>query len=127
MRIISKKAFDCLNYPDEVSREMIGNYYCAHLVRQGRCPFSLSNDCNICQPYLQEIENNLEGAESRVAIVLWRLKEFAVGRSSVWVNEQKRSPKRLDEFGLPTSDERNPFHQLTNQLGGRDEVKTAAG
>lgn len=27
MRIISKKAFNRLNYPDEVSREMIGNYF----------------------------------------------------------------------------------------------------
>ncbi len=127
MRIISKKAFNRLNYPDDVSREMIGNYFCSHLIRQRRCPYSLNDDCNICIPYLQEIENNLEGAVSRVAVVLWRLKEFAMGRSSVWVNEEKRSPKRCDEFGLPPSDERNPFHQLTNELGGKDEVKATAG
>lgn len=127
MRIINQKAFIRLNYPDEISREMVGNYYCAHLVRKGRCPYSLNNDCNICLPYLQEIEKNLEGANSSAAVILWRLKEFGTGRVSIWTNGEKGNPKRYDGFGLPTTDERNPFHQLTSQLGGAHEAKTTAG
>lgn len=116
MRIITEKAFADLDYPEEISRKDIGNFYCKRMIQNSSCPYNPTNHCSICLPILQEIKNNLQGARSTKAVMLWRLREFAKGNLSIWSHAPKSSPIKRDIFGLPTSESKNPFSQLSERM-----------
>jgi hypothetical protein len=115
---ITKDAYAALKYPDGISRSNIAHEYCERMTTDERCPYTLTNNCNICIPLLQELKRNLTGAKSENAVIIWRLRELSRGELSVWAEQERTGPtQRHDAFGLPTSEEFNPFHKLSCELG----------
>lgn len=97
--------------PYPLPKSAIDVIYCNPMLQRQACKLTLTHNCSMCLPILQGAITDLEGANNEAAIIVWRLKRFAAGKSWIWTNEEKKSIEK-DHF----SQEQNPFKKLSDRM-----------
>ena len=85
--------------------EEIGRAFCNHMNHQHRCFKMTAGSCRSCEDALTFFTtHDMENANNRDALILWRLNNYAKGKLNIYRNNPKKSIKRYHEHINPIKD-----------------------
>jgi len=91
------------------------NGYCLRMERKALCSMAKEGNCDRCFPYLRIIvTEDLDSAENKAALVMWRMKAFAIGELNVYTSLPKKQIRSYHQYV-------DPIKELAKRYGVDDE------
>mgnify|MGYP000876733294 CR=1 FL=1 len=106
-QLIKQLNLDILN----LNINYMANGFCSIMARDGRCGKQKDGTCDKCTDLLRAlIESDIESAENKNAVIMWRMNQYAKGKIDVWYSPPKKLPTPEDQYVDPLKKFREVFH-----------------
>jgi len=106
-QLIKQLNLDKLN----LNIDYMANGFCSIMARDGRCGKQKDRTCDKCTDLLRAlIESDIESAENKNAVIMWRMNQYAKGKIDVWYSPPKKLPTFNDQYVDPLREIWKEFH-----------------